>query len=302
MVEGLTVGRRGRRTGRSTGPGASTAWAAAVVLALGAAPIEAQYELPPVEGRWTDATWVDDMGFAAANAMLSGVMGGISAVLRGEASFAEGFVHGSLGGAVVYGGKRLSVARFAGAGALGRVVTSAGATLIHESGPGGVLRTIVIPFGPLRLYYDRGSGAVRVRPDLVASYWGLYGLFHGSLDLDPRRSASAGAMVFVTTDASLDSANGSMAGGTIFLDRFSRAPMEDVFAHERAHMAQWDQWYLGVARPIEKWAGERLGIGFLLEHVDVPLSPGTFWLPIGNRAGNPWEVEAEYLEIRSGRK
>ncbi|MCA1789783.1 MAG: hypothetical protein LC667_07980 [Thioalkalivibrio sp.] len=96
-----------------------------VVLALlilcvsAATPLRAQeYTLGAYgddERRWVGATWVDDLGFTAINAVVSGVMGGITAVARDQGSFSDGFLQGSIGGVIVYGGKRLSAARFDGA-------------------------------------------------------------------------------------------------------------------------------------------------------------------------------------------
>lgn len=271
-------------------------------VAAGATPVQAQ-TASHVEARWSEATWVDDLGFSAMNSVMSGLLGGVTAMLRSEGSFAGGFARGSLGGAVVYGGKRLSAARFDGAGALGRVVTSLGASLVQDAGPGLRPRRLVIPFGPFRLHHDRDSGDTTVRPDLTAAYWMLYGMFHPSLRLDTGRSLSAGTAVFMTDGSKLEGVNGVMIGGTIFIDSAPRMDIGDVFAHERVHVAQWDHLFVSGGLSVERWFAGKVGMESLLDHVDLGVAP---YIPMGvplliwGRASNPFEVEADYLHTRTG--
>lgn len=295
------------RLGRAVFRTTAVAVAIGVIWSLAPAPTAGQeytrYGYGHDEARWLGATWVDELGFTAINAVVSGVMGALTAALRDQGSVSEGFLQGSLGGAVVYGGKRLSAARFDGAGALGRVVTSTGASFIEEAGSGALPRRLVVPFGIVRLYYDRETRALEIRPDAIAMYWSMYGALHASLGFDLSRTLSAGAPVFVTEGgAQLDDAAGIMIGGAIVLDQAPRAVMEDVFAHERVHVAQLDHTYIGGGQGIEKWVAGSLGLGSIMTRVDVPLSPMSFFTPIGNRASNPFEVEADFLKVRSGRK
>lgn len=264
------------------------------------APTVAQVMDHEVADRWTEANWLEELGVSAVNAVLGGVVGGITAVLTDEASFAEGFVDGGVGGVVSYGGKRLSAERFFGAGAMGRALASVGGAMVQDPGGGVLPRRFSVPFGPARLHVDRPQGISRVKADLTATYWLVYGLAHPSLRFDAGRSVSAGAPVFVTDGADLDDALGTMAGGVIFAD--AESSFEDTFAHERVHVAQWDQLYASGGVAVERWVAERLGLDRWLEYVDVGLSPG---IPMGGAylafdlSANPFEVEADYLESRS---
>lgn len=266
-----------------------------------AAPAVAQESNQDVAQRWTHANWLEDLGFTAVNAVLGGVVGGVTAMLTDDASFADGFLDGGLGGVVAYGGKRLSSERFFGAGAVGRALASVGGAMGQDPGGSVLPDRFSIPFGPARLHVDRPRGSYRVKADLTTSYWLVYGLAHRSLEFDAVRSMSAGAPVFVTDGAALDDALGTMAGGAIFVNG-SATRLDDTFAHERVHVAQWDQIHASGGVAVERWVAERLGLGRWLEYVDVGLWPG---VPMGSvylvfdRAANPFEVEADYLELRS---
>lgn len=266
------------------------------------APSVAQELDQDVSRRWANANWLEEFGFAATNAILGGVVGGVTAVLTDEASFAEGFVDGGLGGVVSYGGKRLSSERFFGAGAMGRALASVGGAMGQDPGGGPLPHRFSVPFGPARLHVDRTEGLYRVKADLTATYWLVYGLTHPSLRFDAGRSLSAGAPVFLTDGAQLEDALGTMAGGAVFVNERGTTSLEATLAHERVHVAQWDQIHASGGAAVERWAADRLGLGRWLDYVDVGLWPG---IPMGgaylvfDRAANPFEVEADYLETRS---
>ncbi|MGD8319774.1 MAG: hypothetical protein PVJ02_04955 [Gemmatimonadota bacterium] len=251
---------------------------------------------------------MDDFNFLAANALVGALTGGVLARLHGR-SFAGGFTRGALGGGVAYVGKRTAAARFSGAGFLGREVNALGASITRSAAYGsGMLDTLVLPVGPLRVYLTpQDPGGTALRLDLEEAYWLVYGLAEDRLDLDLRRSFSAGASVFTSAsrfkgrDGAVD---GQAVGGMIVLSRNPRwdAPAR-IFAHERVHILQFDFFKLTVGQPLERWAVRRLGAADLplMERVDL----GVGHLPLVYLLIDPWrydrsplQVEAEFLETR----
>lgn len=261
------------------------------------------------ETRWSHATWVDDFNFLAANALVGGVTGGILARLHGR-SFRDGFARGSVGGGVVYVGKRTAAARFSGAGFLGREVSAVGASVTRSAAYGsGMLDTLVLPVGPLRLVLTPESVArSTLRVDLQEVAWLAYGLAEDRLDLDVGRTLSAGAPVFTSAsrfEAGRDGVvDGAEMGGIIVMSRNPKWDgMDRVFAHERVHVLQFDVLKTTVGQPLETWAARKLGVRDLpvVRHVDF----GVGHLPLLALLVAPRrydhrlpEVEAEFLEVR----
>lgn len=281
-------------------------WLLLFATAAFAQPVGAQSGrgFAPEEERWQHATWVDDMGFAAGNAVLGGLAAGIVRLLQGG-DFSEAFVQGALGGAVGYGGKRLAAERFDGAGLLGRSVHAVGASIAANAGGGrGTLEEIMVPLGPLRFHWGASRG-LSVKADLPALYWIGYGIAVDRLVFDPGRSLSAGAPVFVTSGADMREVNGSMARGVIFLDSFSRHHLDHVAAHERVHVLQYDMRTSLFSEALEGFFGDLIGgplpavqrwvrLGFS----DAVFAPWEYLNESLPRSARMNEVEADYLEVR----
>ncbi|HSM61279.1 MAG TPA: hypothetical protein VK849_10800 [Longimicrobiales bacterium] len=282
--------------------------ASVVAAAMAAGPLAAQPVLADHEDeeRWARATWVDDLNFLAANALLGGLTAGISSRLRGG-SFSEAFARGALGGGVTYLGKRTAAARFDGAGLLGREVGAVGASIVRNAGLGiPVLDTLVLPLGPLRAFVPTGEPArARVRVDANDVAWLVSALAHDRLTLDWGESASAGAPVFRASGwlrARGDTASGQHSAGLVLVSDLPPVEVDDVLAHERAHLLQTDFFEIAVAYPLEDALGRWMGLDE--SPVLRAIVPGVAYYPVlapfygMKRSRSPLEVEADFLETR----
>ena len=243
------------------------------------------------------------------NALLGGVSAGIVHRLRGG-SFGDAFLKGVAGGAVIYGGKRIAVERFGGAGLVGREVASVGASMVRNAAEGrGALELVVLPVGPVRLYLQNAQPHVRVRADLTATAWLLYAITEPELGFDFAMSVSAGTPVFTTANRTIlsghqgeDEALGVMEGGLLFLSdvpAFGRENYRRVFEHERIHVLQADQIFLTMTGPAEDRALRAIpGLRRLAPYIDINLS--THLMRALNDAipaylDRPWETEAIFM-------
>ncbi len=282
----------------------------AVLLALSfvlVPPRIASGQDPNQHDRWADATWVDDLNFLGANALLGGIAGGVGRILR-HGSFTEGFARGALGGGVAYVGKRIAVARFDGAGFVGREVAAIGGSITRNAALGvALLDTLVLPVGPFRVFVPpRALGAFHIRLDLNNAWWLLYGITEDRLKLDWPRTLSAGTPVFRAARDLLDGGrlvDGEAIGGIVVLGPSAGRYVEDVFAHERVHVLQRDFFETAAGLAVEDWVGAKLGAARL------PLfdwvMPGLGYLLVQYPLHGPWstsrsllEVEAYFLETR----
>lgn len=259
----------------------------------------------PEERRWLDAGWEEDVGFAAANAVVTGLVTGLFQKLADGGSFRDGFLDGATAGVVTYGGKRIAAQRFWGAGLLGRQVASVGASLAANAREGrGPFDRLIIQVGLGRLYWDRSAGTLTIRPDVVTLYYTTLAIADSRAELDWSRSLSAGAPIFVTsTRGSLDgNAAGRAFGGMAILDMHARIPLDDIGAHERVHILQHDQHFALWAEPVERAAASLLGEGpsAWLGRVDLGLALLSFapLVDVLPRGQNPIEIEADFLTVR----
>jgi hypothetical protein len=251
-----------------------------------------------------------DVAFLSANALLAGVTAGILQELR-DGSFSEGFARGALGGALSYGGRRLAVEDFWGAGLLGRQVSALGASVARNASEGRpILSRFFVPLGPVSLHVQRGADAsVRAKVDVYDATWLAAALLDERLEFDASASLSAGAPVFRTPRHELGSGdehlNGIAVGGLIVLGRSAaNLSRHDVLAHERVHVLQHDFSQELWGDPLETWVGGKIPGGgvvlrFIRPGVTYPWIRGAMVhllrLPWDAR---PWEIEAEYLEHR----
>ena len=251
----------------------------------------------------TEHSWDSEVGYAAANALLSGLITGIFRSASGDGSFGEGFETGALGGLVTYGGKRLAARRFSGAGFLGRQVASLGGSMVSNARDGrGTLDRITFQLGLGRLYWDRVGSRVRFRPDVPTLYYTTLGITRSGVELDWSRTLSSGAPVFVTEPGAtaLDgNAAGRTLGGIILMDANASLGLSDIAAHERVHVLQYDQQFALWAEAAEGGLAALFGedVASLVGRVDlgiglVPVAPLLYYLP---RDANPLEREAAFL-------
>lgn len=261
---------------------------------------------PPCDERYPE--WAGEMAVLGANALLGGVSAGVMQRLHGG-SFSDGFVRGLVGGAVIYGGKRVAVERFGGAGLAGREIAAVGASMIRNIGEGrGMLEQIVLPVGPVRVYLQSSGPRVRVRADAHAVGWLLYGIYESELRFDAGMSVSAGTPVFVSdsrlilTGRDSTHASGLARPGVIIvadIPAFGRENARRSFEHERVHVIQMDQIFLTMTDPVEDYAMLRVPVLRRIEpFLDINLSSQLLDLLSGRiprHLDRPWETEAIYL-------
>ena len=257
------------------------------------------------EERWLGAGWGEDVAFAGANALLTGVVTGLFREVAQDGSFGAGFRAGLAAGVVTYAGKRIASERFDGAGLLGRQVASLGGSMAANARDDrGPFDRLIVQLGVGRLYWDRVASRVSFRPDVITLTYTALAVADARVDLDWGRSLSAGAPIFVTTSrATLDSdAAGRAFAGMALIDRNASIPADEIDAHERIHIIQHDQhdalWGEAVERKVVSLFGERAAS--LLGRVDlgialIPIAPIQGLLARGD---NPMEIEADFLTVR----
>lgn len=243
---------------------------------------------------------VRHLRYAGVNALLGGVTSGIVSLVKGE-DFTRAFVVGAVAGGVTYSGKAISVQEFTGAGFLGRQLSSLGGSVLGNSVSGhDLFEQIVLVAGPVRLYVHTGSNGWAVQPkvDLAAIVAAAYMVTQNETRLDLAASISAGALV-LRRDGSPGYAT-SGAGVVLLATEHEGYEIthELLFAHERVHVAQYDQAFLSWSEPIE---------GRLMKSTKWSTAVHR-WVDVGVVAGlqalvnskteyrwRPWEREAYFL-------
>lgn len=244
-------------------------------------------------------------GALALNAVLGGVLSGVSRELRGG-SFREAFAVGALGGGLSYGGKWVATRRFDGAGLAGRQVAAVGHSFVRNAGAGEPpFARLTFPLWFVRVDWDRTRS--RVRPgvqwsEVAALTWAVTS---DDLELDAGASLSTGTMVFDAPRRRVLSDGRGVDGfeleGVTAIAGIRASPYEDVLAHEVAHVLQGDLLQSTIGDPLETWLVERIGVGALRR-----FGPLGFVAYLGWRALNaalwqepgsgPFEKEARVLE------
>jgi hypothetical protein len=252
--------------------------------------------------------WATQISLAGANALLSAVSAGLAQELRGG-SFRDGFTRGALGGLLIYGGKRVAVQDFGGAGLLGRQLGSVGGSIVRNASDGlGTFDRVVLPVGVTRVYWDRTAPQRwQVKVDALALGWTIYGIVEPELELNIERSFSAGTPVFQTQDKIIELEQSGHAGGTVqsgvvFLSNvraWGDPFLQKAFAHERVHMMQMDQIFLSWNEPQDDRALRLIpGGAHVARWVDINLSTQLLRFLarfIDEYRERPWELEAIYF-------
>lgn len=256
--------------------------------------------------------WVGEVAGLGVNTLLGGMTAGLIQLAHGG-SFQDGFARGSLGGALIFGGKRIAVERFAGAGLLGREVAAIGTSIVRNASDARPsLESVMLPLGPIRLYLLDTDAGLRVRPklDLVTTLATGYAIAVPELEWDAADSWSAGAPVFRVKDRLIRGrgdeetveeigASGITRAGTIYLSDVPGLDYAEDFAHERVHVIQYDHFFWTWTSPAEQWLLTRLpGGSHLGRYVDLNLSPlvtSGLSLAFKRYQHRPWELEAEFL-------
>jgi len=257
---------------------------------------------------WTAPRWVGDVAFVSTNALLGGLTAGVMRRLDGG-EFRDGFASGALGGATTYAGRRVAVARFDGAGLLGRQVSGVGASMVRNAGEGdGILDKIVFPLGPVRLHVDR-TREFRVQPrvSLHDLAWTVGFALRSGTEFDASASLSAGAPVFRSPLRRFrgpdgEGTDGVAVAGVIGLSDVPEERLRTVFPHERVHVLQNDFAFLVWSDPAESRLLSRHRWGeALYRWVDVgvtfPALRGGLYRAFDVEHGDQWaEIEAKFLD------
>ena len=287
------------RVPRGVAPCSESVRERALAVLVGAAVAAALHA--PVEAQAPDRTaepWMEDIAIGAVNAVVGGITGAVTAWLRDE-DVEHAFVRGSVGGGVVFVGKRIAVEEFDGAGLLGRQVGAVGSSVVRNASVGdGWLDEVWLPLGPLWIQASpRAPHRLRVNVwDLAVVGWAAT---RSELELDWGASASSGAAVFRAPNHRLrddDEAIGGLTTGSVVLigPASGEERRELVRGHELVHVLQHDFFRQAWERPLEAWGWSRL-LG-----LDPPLDLSLMELLLlpafsGSAIG---EAEAGVLEVR----
>lgn len=239
--------------------------------------------------------WGMDGALAAANIVISGLSASLTAVLRGE-DVSRAFRRGAAGGALIFGGKRIAVERFDGAGLLGRQVGSVGSSVVANAGAGrDWFEEVWLPAGPLWIQVSSGERR-RVRLNLRDVGTLAWAIHRSELEMDWTRSLSNGAMTFVSPRHRIVSGSREAAGvtiGGVVLLGVTHLDPDVVHSHENVHVIQHDFLLQIVGRPIEAWGWSHVTDRDV--PLDVAVLPSLIYSTV---VRNVAEAEADYLEVR----
>lgn len=272
-----------------------TIMALATALLLLPTPGAAQLRRHAEPAGWNDRpTWVEDVAVGAANGLLGGVTAALSAWLRDQ-PIGDAFLQGSVGGGVVFVGKRVAAEEFGCAGLLGRELAALGSSMTANAGRGrGWLEEVWLPVGPLWVQVAPAAG-LRARVNMLDVGLLAWATARPELRFDWTASLSNGTPIFHSPGHHIlfgdRAVRGFASGGVVALG--ARGDDDRTRAHEMAHVIQHDFVVHSWSRPIET-----RGWSFLTDRV-VPLDLGVALLlgfvpPLRSLV----EREAEVLDSR----
>jgi hypothetical protein len=252
--------------------------------------------------------WVGEFATLSANAVIGGLTAGFVQEFRGG-SFRDGFMHGIVGGAIVYAGKRVAAESFTGAGAIGRTVAASGASAVRNAGAGEPLfDRLTLPAGPLWFDVSTRTKRVRARVDAATLAWLLYGIAEPELAFDAGESLSSLMPVFHTDGKLLQFGSDSVhaagvtnAGVYFVADVPAYGPnvARRNAAHERIHVLQTDQFAIQWTDPAAQWLAGRLpALRPALRFVAINLSTELMRIGSGliaEHGDRPWELESIFF-------
>jgi hypothetical protein len=291
-----------RMARRAWGPRTSTCagivfWAA--VLAARASDATSQQS-----GPWEPTGTFGDVAYLSLNSVVAGLSAGVVSAIGGH-DFADAFLQGAIGGAVIYGGKRVAAARFDGAGFVGRQVSAVGVSVVRNAAEGkGMWGRLALPVGPVWIYLKpRESLRPHLRVNMVDAVVLGYSIVRPELEIDWSQTLSAGAPVFVAANRGIVNGSRQVGGvtsaGVIYVDGLEgvrRLSREEILAHERVHVLQHDFIAQVLSAPLEGWLVGRLPARYQrwLEHVDLSLIANAEAWPLKHMR----EAEADFFQRR----
>jgi hypothetical protein len=253
--------------------------------------------------------WTQELAFLGANGLIAGVGAGTVQWARGG-SFQDGFTRGVAGGVIAYGGKRVAVERFDGAGLIGRQVGALGASITANAAEGRAsFERLAFPLGPLELEVHHGEDRhLNLRVDAYSLGAIVYGILKAETRFDLAHSLSAGTVVFVADEYWLrmrgERWGGTALGSTVIISsstQFSDISLGRRLAHERVHVLQHDFIAMAFGKMLEEWLLRRVPGGTAVNArvsfsvLAGALNASSLVLPHARRPG---EVEAFFLSGR----
>jgi hypothetical protein len=244
--------------------------------------------------------------------LLAGVSAGILQELR-DGSFRDGFARGALGGAVAYGGRRIVVEDYWGAGLVGRQISAVGNSMARNAGQAQpLLNNVWLPMGPVTVRLSRDNGIrVSAKADVFAAGYLLSAILDDRLELDFGTSLSSGAPVFrapnhnVRVDGRL--VNGIAPADVIVIGAPASVDLIEsptTLKHERVHVLQYDFVQMMWGDPLEEYLARRVPYARTLSKyvrlgITVPaIGEGLVQLLNIGLYDRPRETEASYLAGR----
>jgi len=243
----------------------------------------------------------EDVELLVGNMVIAGLAAGVGGWLN-DRRFWKAVLGGVAGGATMYVGKRLATADSDGWGIVGREVSAVGASMARSAAFGSsVLDTLILPVGPLRLYWsNRDRRVAHLRLDVDEVVWAMYGLSTERFRFDKRRSLRAGTFIFTTTQGVLwpgDHVSGVARSGAVFLDENRLAETSRTLSHELVHVLEIDYLKIAIGLPAERLVLRELRWDDkpLFEYIDLGVGQYPFLLLLHPLL----EYEAESLEERN---
>lgn len=272
--------------------------AGAVLLWALPAPAASQASMDA--GGWEASGTTGELAYLSFNALTGALTAGISAKIRGR-DFSDAAVRGAMGGALMYGGKRLVGSDVEFGGLLGRQVSATGTSIIRNAGEGRAsLERVILPLGVIRLHVNLADVRVEAArlnvSELAALAWAAS---RDELTIDWRATLESGAPVFDAWDYQIDNGgravNGLMANGVVLLSGVRSRDRPTVLRHEVVHVLQHDFLMEAISSPVESWLLQRLPGGRTVARV---LDPGLLGQGLLHLSTDALEAEARFFERR----
>lgn len=233
------------------------------------------------------------IGLLVINAAIGGATAAITASVH-HRPIRKAAAIGVIGGATVFAGKCFIGNSRPATDWLGHQTVSVGSSLVSNAAMGrSTFERIVLPFGPVRLYYDTKRGRARIKLDLLETGVASYYATTPNTSVDWHLSLKHGTLILFDKTAPT---NFEVAG---VIKTWSRSA--SLLDHEQVHVAQeqfvttaWEEPLEGRLLPMlpgGRWVHKYFEIGIL-----APV-----WALANaslSRSSRPWEKEATAVEHR----
>jgi len=177
---------------------------------------------------------------------LNGLIGGVTSAMRAGISgkdVRKPFLLGVLGGAGYGAGKTVGSRGHVATAIVGNLTSGIGSSVVANAGRGaGWADELMVPVGPLRArFFRRERDRFALTVNATEAVFAISAFAQRDLSIDWKRSAAAGAFVFVTDERQIVLRNdvvwGVAATSVITISAFAGDP-ESTLRHEVAHVHQ----------------------------------------------------------------